>query len=86
MVQDRNGVGSTVADRSLRMVTALSAEVVVLRERLEIVERLAAAYGLFGPEDVDAFRPAPDVAAALKAKRRTFLERVFGAMRVDAQG
>lgn len=86
MAQDRNGVGSTVADCSLRMVTALSAEVVVLRERLEIVERLAAAHGLFGPEDVDHYRPDPELAASLKAKRRTFLERVFGAMRVEAQG
>ncbi|HEX7871802.1 MAG TPA: hypothetical protein VF475_02755 [Sphingobium sp.] len=74
-------IGTTVADRSLRMVTALSAEVVVLRERLEIVERLAAERGLFGPEDVDAYHPAPDVAAGFKDKRKAFLTRVFSAMR-----
>ncbi len=74
-------VGATVADRSLRIATALSAEVIVLRERLEFVERLAAERGLFGPEDVDAYKPSPEIAAALKARRRSFLERVFGAMR-----
>ncbi|MET0363129.1 MAG: hypothetical protein ABW169_00620 [Sphingobium sp.] len=77
----RDGIGTTVADRSLRMVTALSAEVVVLRERLEIVERLAARHGLFGPEEVDAFQPEPDVASGFKAKRKAFLDRVFSAMR-----
>ncbi|MFT3966224.1 MAG: hypothetical protein QM690_10105 [Sphingobium sp.] len=70
-----------MADRSLRMVTALSAEVVVLRERLEIVERLAAAHGLFGPEAVDAYRPDSSVAALFKTKRKALIERVFGAMR-----
>jgi len=74
-------VGNTVADRSLRVSTALSAEVVVLRERLEIVERLAAERGLFGPEEVDAYRPSPEVAAVLKTRRGSFLERVFGALR-----
>lgn len=75
-------VGSTLADRSLQIATALSAEVVVLRERLEIVERLAAAHGLFGSDEVDGYQPDAAVSAGLLAKRRAFLERVFGAMRV----
>lgn len=75
-------IGSTVADRGLQVATALSAEIVVLRERLEIVERLAAAHGMFGPEAVDCYQPDGAVAAGFLAKRRAFLERVFGAMRV----
>ena len=74
-------IGTTVADRSLRVATALSAEVAILRERLEIVERLAAERGVFGPEDVDAYRPSPEIAALFKARRKSFLERIFGAMR-----
>lgn len=74
-------LGTTVAERSLRVATALSAEVVVLRERLEIIERLAAERGLFGPEDVDAYRPSPQIAEVMKGKRLSFLERVFGGMR-----
>jgi hypothetical protein len=72
---------TTVADRSLRVATALSAEVVVLRERLEIIERLAVERGLFGPDDVDGYRPSAQTAEALKRKRLSFLERVFGGMR-----
>jgi hypothetical protein len=78
-------IGSTMADRSLQIATALSAEVVVLRERLEIVERLLAAHGLFGPAEIDGYRPEPAVAAGFAARRRAFLERIFGAMRVDRE-
>lgn len=74
-------VGTTVADRALRVATALSAEVVVLRERLEIVEKLAAKQGVFGSGDVDAYAPTADEEAATKTWRRHFLDRVFGAMR-----
>jgi hypothetical protein len=80
MIED-NGVGTTVADRSLRIVTALSAEVIVLRERMEIIERLASERGLFGPEEIDAYRPSPQVEAGFKVKRKAFIERIFGAMR-----
>jgi hypothetical protein len=82
---DRDPTGFTVAERSLQIATALSAEVVVLRERLEIVERLAAAHNLFGPEDVDSFRPDDAVATGFKARRRAFLERIFGAMRAKQE-
>ena len=78
-------IGTTVADRGLRIATALSAEVIVLRERLEIVERLAAAHGLFGPADIDAYVPDVAVTEGFAAKRLTFLERVFGAMRMGRE-
>ena len=78
-------IGSSVAERSLQISTALSAEVVVLRERLEIVERLAAAHGLFGPEEVDSYSPDDAVAAGFMTRRRTFMERIFGAMRVNQE-
>ena len=79
-MHQNDSIGSSVADRSLRIVTALSAEVAVLRERLEIVERLAEERGLFGPKDVDTYRPTPDVDAQFKAKRSAFIRRVFHAM------
>ncbi len=80
-VQDPQRPEGTVADCSLKIATSLSAEVAVLRERLEIVERLAAMHGLFGPQDVDNFRPDPAVAASFKTKRKALIERVFGTMR-----
>jgi hypothetical protein len=74
---------ATVADRSLQIVTALSAEVLVLRERLEIVEHLAAEHGLFGPEEVDDYQPDATITAGFSTKRRAFIERIFGAMRLN---
>lgn len=79
--QHHEPIGTSVADRSLQIATALSAEVAVLRERLEIVERLAAAHGMFGPAEVDGYSPDAPVAAGFAAKRKAFLERIFGAMR-----
>jgi hypothetical protein len=74
-------LGSTVADQSLRIATALSAEAVVLRERLETIEMLAAEHGLFGPDEIEAYRPSPQAAEGMKARRLSFIERVFGSMR-----
>ena len=74
-------LGTTVADRSLSIAMALSGEVIVLQERLEIIERLAAQHGLFDPRHIDAYRLSPQTAAASKARRLSFVERVFGGMR-----
>ena len=74
-------LGSTVADRALAIVTALSAEVVVLQRRLDIVERLAAQRGLFTPDAVDSYTPSPEETAAITVQRRGFIDRVFGAMK-----
>ena len=79
---DNRDIGTSVADTSLSMVTALSAEVIVLRERLEIVERLVEAQGLFGQSEIDDFKPDETIAAIIKQKRLAFIARVFGAMRV----
>lgn len=74
-------LGTTVADQSLRVATALSAEVIVLRERLALIEMLAAERGLFGPGEIDAYRPLSEAAEMLKGKRLSFIERVFGGLR-----
>lgn len=74
-------IGSTVADRALAVATALSAEVVVLRGRLETMERLAVRHGLFTSGEIDGFVPTMDEAQASKAGRQGFVQRVFGALR-----
>ena len=74
-------LGTTVADRSLRIATALSAEVVVLRERLALLEMLMVERGLLGPEEIEAYRPSSQANDGMKAKRLSFLDRVFGSMR-----
>ena len=52
--------------KSIRLwgiVMALAGEVSVLRERLDTVERLAAANGLFAQHDIEAYHPDEDVMA-----------------------
>lgn len=78
----REDPGASVADRSLKMVTALSAEVVVLRERLEIFERLAVQSGMLQAGEIDHFHPEPELAAELKSKRLSLIGRVFGALKI----
>jgi hypothetical protein len=55
------------------MVLALLGEVVVLKDRLDANERLLAAAGLHGPDDVDRF--APDAAA--RAQRSVYHAAIY---------
>ena len=56
---------------------ALAGEVSVLRERLDTVERLAAANGLFTQHDIEAYHPDEDVMAERERWRTEYLERVL---------
>ena len=56
---------------------ALAGEVSVLRERLDTVERLAAAKGLFTQHDIEAYRPDEAVMAERERWRTEYLERVL---------
>lgn len=78
---DIGDMGVSVADRSLRIATALAAEVASLRERLAVVERVAADRQLFSSAEVDNYRPDETTAAAFRAERIGLIGRVFGALR-----
>ena len=80
-MEQHGKIGATVADRSLAMVTALTAEVAVLRERLAILEQIAGERGMLTGAEIDAYRPDPQTAAQFKAARLGLIQRVFGAMR-----
>ncbi|MBT0669230.1 hypothetical protein HT136_12740 [Novosphingobium profundi] len=79
--QDPQPIGTSLADRSLRITTALSAEVVVLRERLAILEQVLAENGLIGAGALDGYVASDALAARFKQQRAGFLARVFGALR-----
>jgi len=68
-------------DQLLGMVTALAAQLSVTRERLDTVERLAEAAGLFGPDEVDAYQPSAEAAQARDAIRKTLVARIFRPVR-----
>lgn len=64
-------------DRLLAIVTALAAEVSVVRERLDTAERLAEQGLPATPENIERYEPSPEVEAAREAVRAAMLERVF---------
>ncbi|MDV3456100.1 hypothetical protein RZN05_03830 [Sphingomonas sp. HF-S4] len=68
-------------DQLLGMVTALAAQLAVTRERLDTVERLAQAAGLFGPDEVDTYQPSADAAQARDTIRKTLVARIFRPVR-----
>jgi hypothetical protein len=72
-------------DRLLTVVVALMGEVATLRDRLDTHERLAAAGRVATPENVEAYRPDPDVRARRDAERQRYLERVMRAFTEEAQ-
>src|SRR5438045_4020830 len=64
-------------DRLLAIVTALTAEVSVVRERLDTAERLAEQGLPATPQNIEAYEPTPEVEAAREAVRQTMIGRVF---------
>lgn len=71
-------------DRLLAMVTALASELAVVRERLDTVERLAEAAGVFQRGAIEHY--VPDVAATAERDtlRRRIIDRVFRSLREAA--
>lgn len=65
-------------DDVARIVTQLSSEVWVLRDRVRTLEYRLEEAGAVPAVDVDARRPAA-LAAELTADRSAFVQRVFGA-------
>jgi hypothetical protein len=65
------------ADRLLAMLSAATAELAVLRARLDTHERLSAARGGFGRADVESFAPSAEVMAERQADCQDIIRRVF---------
>ena len=64
-------------DRVLAIITALVAEVSVVRERLDTAERLAEQNLPATPANIEAYEPDPEVEAARERVRSAMLDRVF---------
>lgn len=73
-------------DKLLGIVMALAGEVSVLRERLDTVERLAEAEGLFRRAEVDAYQPDEAAAAEREAWRAEYIERVLRVVHQELEG
>ena len=64
-------------DRLLGMLMSLIGEVSVLRDRLDSVERLIEAGGLFKRDDIDNFLPDSEAEAEREDTRRRYVARVM---------
>jgi hypothetical protein len=64
-------------DKLLAIVMALAGEVSVLHERLDTVERLAQAKGLFSIEEIEAYQPDEKVAQLREQWRSDYIARVL---------
>ncbi len=63
-------------DHLVSMFLELASEVWVLRERLQVLEDVAADKGVILEKELEAHTPSPERAAALAADRQAFIERV----------
>ncbi|MFZ5705181.1 MAG: hypothetical protein ACOY5R_07930 [Pseudomonadota bacterium] len=75
-------LGDKTTDNLLSMLLALAGEVVVLRERLDSVERIVSEDDSLKAK-VDAYRPSPDVEKERDAWRAQFLDIVLRPLKQD---
>ena len=70
-------------DQLMAMVTALTAEVAILRDRVDTHERIAEGRKLFSREDVDSFIPDAPIMAERSAQHQRILRKVFRVLKED---
>lgn len=63
-------------DKLLSMVMALTGELAVARDRMDTLERVASAKGLFSSDDIEAFELDEDAMQARAERHRTMLREV----------
>lgn len=66
-------------EKVLGIALSLASEVAVLRERLETIERLIEARGLFPRSAIEGYEPSREERAERAARRMEYLDRVLQA-------
>ena len=64
-------------DKLLTITMAVAAELSVLRERLDTIERLVSARGLLSLGEIEQYRPNEQVSAQREIWRAEYLERIL---------
>ncbi len=73
-------------DKLLAIAIALAGEVSVLRERLDTLERLAQAKGLFSIEEIETYQPDDQVAKEREQWRADYIARVLRVLQDEVEG
>jgi len=68
---------SADSDQIMTFLLELTAEVSVLSERLNTVERLLDAKGTISRQDIEDYRPDPDAEAERSQARQALVKRVL---------
>ena len=63
-------------DKLLSMVMALTGELAVARDRIDTLERVASARGLFSSDDIEAFELDEEAMQARAERHKTMLREV----------
>lgn len=85
-VTRRSIPGSSEAEeRLLAMVTAVTAQLAVARERVDTLERLMARAGLIAPSDIEEFTATEDETRERDAVRRSIITKVFRPLQESAE-
>ena len=71
-------------DEAMSMVMVLANELSVVRDRLDTVEKVAAAKGLVLDAEIEAFEPDQATLEARELRRQDFLARLFYLARKQA--
>lgn len=64
-------------DQLMTFILELSAEVSVVYDRVDTIERLLDEKGTISRDDIEAFRPNEEVENARNERREAYLKRVF---------
>jgi len=70
-------------DRLAAIVTALTAEVSALADRVDTMETLLAQKGALAMHEIDAFKPGAEEAARRRKRHDALISRVFYVLREE---
>jgi hypothetical protein len=73
-------------DQIMAVVLAMSAELSVVYDRVDTIERLLAGRDLLDRGEVEAYRPDDQVAKERRARHKDYLDRIFRIIREERQG
>ena len=73
------------SDVFMSMITALTAELMVTRDRLDTIERIAAAKGVILREEIEAYRPDEQAATERDEARKAMGDRVYYLLLAQAE-
>ena len=71
-------------DQAMSMILVLANEMMVVRDRLDTVERIAEAKGIMLEAEIEAFEPDQALLEVREARRQDFLARLYYLARKQA--